>query len=229
MPARRRHTTANSIATPRAHPPDTSTPTREAMANMLVGFSQFERRLISQRTKGGACGQARERRPARPSPDASAGGGEADPAAACSRRLAAQGRGRPERGWCADRTGWGSVVCGHGSGTSYAARRSRDPSTRRRRASSHPCNLAFRRGAWWPVMASDERSLPSTLTPAREDQGGIRVVPPCQRGGLASVWAHAPVSPSKAAEPTSVGAGSGTHAVPVRARDCNRIRGRCPR
>jgi len=30
---------------------DTSTPTGEAMANMLATFSQFERRLISQRTK----------------------------------------------------------------------------------------------------------------------------------------------------------------------------------
>jgi DNA invertase Pin-like site-specific DNA recombinase len=30
---------------------DTSTPTGEAMANMLATFAQFERRLISQRTK----------------------------------------------------------------------------------------------------------------------------------------------------------------------------------
>src|SRR4029078_982727 len=30
---------------------DTSTPSGEAMANMLATFSQFERRLISQRTK----------------------------------------------------------------------------------------------------------------------------------------------------------------------------------
>ena len=30
---------------------DTSTPTREAMANMLATFAQFERRLISQRTR----------------------------------------------------------------------------------------------------------------------------------------------------------------------------------
>jgi DNA invertase Pin-like site-specific DNA recombinase len=30
---------------------DTTTPTGEAMANMLATFAQFERRLISQRTK----------------------------------------------------------------------------------------------------------------------------------------------------------------------------------
>jgi DNA invertase Pin-like site-specific DNA recombinase len=30
---------------------DTSTPTGEAMANMLATFAQFERRLISQRTR----------------------------------------------------------------------------------------------------------------------------------------------------------------------------------
>src|SRR4029450_5138583 len=36
---------------------DTSTPAGEAMANVLATFGQFERRLISQRTKEGVGGQ----------------------------------------------------------------------------------------------------------------------------------------------------------------------------
>ena len=48
---------------------DTTTIMGEAMATMAATFAQVERRLISQRTKEGAPGQARERRPARTSAD----------------------------------------------------------------------------------------------------------------------------------------------------------------
>ena len=93
---------------------DTSTPSGEAMANMLATFAQFERRLISQRTKEALAVKKAQRRQARPSADDAAGGRAADPAAASSRRLAAEDRGRPERGWRADRAGRSAVVRGDG-------------------------------------------------------------------------------------------------------------------
>jgi len=70
---------------------DTSTPSGEAMANMLATFAQFERRLISQRTKE-ALAEKGAGRQARSSADDAAGGGEADPAAACARRYVPEDR-----------------------------------------------------------------------------------------------------------------------------------------
>ena len=91
---------------------DTSTPSGEAMANMLATFAQFERRLISQRTKEALAVKQRAGRQARATADVAAGGRAADPAAACARRLAAEDRRGLERVWCGDCPGRRSVVRG---------------------------------------------------------------------------------------------------------------------
>ena len=92
---------------------DTTTIMGEAMATMAATFAQVERRLISQRTKEGAPGQARERRPARTSADDAAVCRQANSASPSSGRLPREDRGRPERGGRADRARRRAVVRGN--------------------------------------------------------------------------------------------------------------------
>ena len=93
---------------------DTSTPSGEAMANMLATFAQFERRLISQRTKEAlAVKKAQGVRLGRPPtmPQAVVRRIQRQRARGDSLRKIADG---PERGGRADRAGRGAVVRGDG-------------------------------------------------------------------------------------------------------------------
>jgi DNA invertase Pin-like site-specific DNA recombinase len=91
---------------------DTSTPAGEAMANMLATFAQFERRLISQRTREAlAVKKAAGVRLGRPARVPQA---VADPAPASEGRIAAPDRGGLECVWRVDCPRRRAMVCGHG-------------------------------------------------------------------------------------------------------------------